>query len=160
MKRYDFTSGVEGFVFKETWADTLGYWSGGRLYMDGQGSWGDAYWRIEFPRGIYSVAGVSTITVGFYTGANVFFYLGYWNWGETARGIGWTITSPATYTATRNEEVKCIGYWCGIHGVAYMEYLELDGFTGIGDIYTSGVQLGSVSTNGIFTNGTQLGNKY
>ena len=163
--RWDFTLGTEGFEFEEETGSTSGYWSNGRLYMDGDNSWGYATWRIEFPRGVYAVKDVSTVRMSFGRGANMFVNLGTWSVGDNFR-YDWATSSPYTFTAEASEEIQYIGVQCNIYGNGfYAEWIEIAGFTGLTSIpgypsvnglFTSATQFGTAATQGIFTNGVQF----
>ena len=166
--RWNFTSAEEGFVFSEVLGSTTGYHSTGRLYMNGGGSWGRAHWRIEFPRGVYSVSGTSTVSLSPNYPGNCFVEPSIWDWyGNRTYSTFYQGEDPATHTATESEEIRYIGVECNIYNNGfYAEWIEIDGFTGLADsipgypssndIYTSATQLGSVATEGIFTNGVQF----
>lgn len=165
--RWDFPEGEEGFEQGEPAGNSTLWWENGRLYIDGHNAWGDAYWRIEFPHGVYSVDGVSTVSLSPHYPGNCFVQPSIWDWnGDRTYSSYHEGQDPAVHTASQSEEIRHIGVQCNIYNNGfYAEWIEIAGFTGlpvipgypkVSDIFTSCIQFGSAGSEGIFTCGTQL----
>jgi len=163
---HNFSSNTEGFVFKDRLSGTTstnGYWTAGQLNMDGLGSWGEAYWRLELDgAGVQAVNGVSKVKVHFHSPGNCFTQANIW-WNDTDRTYSVTSSgspNPIITTADRNQSVYALGVQCNIYNDGWYTYkIELVDFENLRKpvLYTYGVQLGSRGSSDIFTNGVRLG---
>lgn len=173
MTVFTFDSNAQGFVFKEVSGSTNGYWTAGKLHMDGGNSWGDAYWRYELPSGYYAADGQTQITVTYHWPGNTFTGANLWFTDGTMSSAGSKgDSSPLSYTADIDDDGKellAFGSQCSIYNNGwYTTQIEIEGMVGadgeakeldIADVYTSSVQLGSRGSSAIYTANVHLGDQ-
>ena len=155
------------------------YWSGGSLCMDGAGSWGENYWRVEVPDNVCAVWSLTEFEINWTNAANCFATISVWDkWGYRFwYGSLFGATSPQTKVFSKSGfsgkvNVKWIGVQNNINGAGYkLNDFEVRGlyacdYPGPGygpeydllesKLYFSNTQFGSRLGSGIYVSGVDL----